>query len=511
MKLERLHIFSDEDWEQISNQFNGFFAETFEFVTENKGSLAEARDIYVNSFLYYTQLLELHGMGLQGKGADIVYSFTRCLWIKKLRKRKVDTNFVTHRREFFEMEDAFHEIDSIAERSTKTADKLAEVGEPSRTLILDYIGKGLCLSEIGQRLGFTDEDRAQQTVVKSLRKLIILTEGVDFQMDDTSFELALRYTLDTELELESAKSDKVSLAMISRTVAMIKNYVTRNKRLEVFKDLEIHFEPKLPEKIEHKHNAVARKNQKMKPAALIITTAMVALVVSALTAFSWMELSSNIAQQPNQLAPVEEKDTVAETSIPEVPQINYTAFAINSEGYLVTTADAVRNKTSVRLEGNGSNRNLKADVLMTDTLSNLALLKCAFEQGTRLPYRFSPENPELGQSVYTLGFPHENMFYAIAEINASVNENKGEVKMDDFLPGSPIISENGQLLGIVTNRNETDMMSQVTYISVLKDFVSLAEEKGLGNVTLQNRNRLYTSNRIAQIDGYTPFLWKVNN
>lgn len=507
MKLERLHVFNDENWELISGQFNGFFSETFEFVTENKGSLAEARDIYLTSFLYYTQLLELHGMSLQERGLGIVYSFARCLWIKKLRKRKVDVNYVTHRREFFEMEDAFHEIDSISERSAKTANKLAEVGEPARTLILDYVGKGLCLSEVGGRLGFVDEDRAQQSVVKSLRKVIILTEGVDFQMDDNAFELALRYTLDAQSQPSGTMADKVSLAMISRTVAMIKDYVTRNKRLELFKDMEIHFEPAIPERIENKTEA--RKKQKMKPVALILTTAMVALVVSALTAFSWMELSDNHKMEAIEIAPAEEIIEEAEIEIPAVPELNYTAFAINRDGYLVTTADAVGDKTSVRLEGNGSNRNLKAEVILKDTVSNLALLKCAFEKGARLPYRFSVENPEMGQSVYTLGFPHENMFYSKGEINASTSESLGQVKMDDFLPGSPIICEKGQLLGMVTNRNETDLMSSITYVSVLKNFVKQAEEKGLAKISLETRNRLFYSNTIAQIDAYTPFLWKV--
>jgi hypothetical protein len=406
------------------------------------------------------------------------------------------------------MEDSFHEIDSIAERSAKTANKLAEVGEPARTLILDYIGKGLCLSEVGNRLGFTDEDRAQQTVIKSLRKLIILTEGVDFQMDDDAFALALRYTLDTHRELESAKSDKVSLAMISRTVAMIKDYVTRNKRLEVFKDLEIHFEPVIPEKIEQKSEE--RKNQKMKPLALILTTTLVALVVSALTAFSWMELNANQPAELEKVALVkEEVKEITPVEIPEVNEFNYTAFAISNDGYLVTTADAVGNKTSVRLEGNGSNRNLRAEVLMADTVSNLALLKCAFEKGARLPYRFSVENPEMGQSVYTLGFPHDNMFYAIGEINASTSQDFGQVKMDGFLPGSPIICEKGQLLGIVTNQDKSELLSGVTYISVLKDFVKQAEEKGVAQISLGNRNKLFYSNRIAQIDAYTPFLWKV--
>lgn len=506
MKIERLHIFNDKDWKVIANQFSDFYVSVFEFITENKGSISEAREVYVTSFLYYTQLLELHGMDVAEKGEGIVYSFARCIWIKKLRKRNVDVNFVTHRREFFEMEDAFHEIDSIAERSTRTANKLAEVGEPARTLILEFVGKGHNLSEVAPRLGFTNTAKAQLQITKSLRNLIKDAEGKDLSIDDLVFQETLEYILNSKGEAKSAGVDKLNLAMVSRTVALIKNYVDRNKRLEIFKEMETHFDPELMPCQEHNQDEV--KTKKMKPVAVFLAAAAVALVVSALTAFGLAEIRDSNLETKQEV--VAEVAPVIDEVIAESVEIQtHTAFAISNDGYLLTTADAVGSKLHIRLTGNGSNRNLNGDVVAVDTVNNFALIKCNFEKGIRIGHRFSPDNPALGQSLFTLGFPSNELFYSKAEINASLQAKTGKINLDGFAPGSPVISDKGQIVGMITSKNEIDGLSNVTYISSLNDFVKSVSEEGKSLVKTPQRNALFYKNRIEQIDAITPYVWRV--
>ena len=159
MTIEQLHTITEENWEHIVKQFSAHYGPTLTFVTENKGSLSEGRDIYVDAFIYYTQLIELQGPSMLEKAEGLIYSFARKLWVKRLSKRNVDVNFVKHRREYFEMEEAFHDIDSINERTIKTSQKLAELGEPYRTLISEHIGKTTHLDELYGRLGLKNEDK----------------------------------------------------------------------------------------------------------------------------------------------------------------------------------------------------------------------------------------------------------------------------------------------------------------------------------------------------------------
>lgn len=509
MKIERLHTFTTQDWTQISKQFEGLYAATFNFVTENKGSVAEAKSVYVEAFLYYTQMIELHGMNMLEQGSDIVYSFARCIWIKKLRKRNVDVNFVKHRREFFEMEDAFHEIDAISERSTKTGDKLAGIGEPARTLVLEYIGNGQNIDEIAQRLGYADTARAKSQVGKSIQKLIKEVEGKDLNIDAEAFAQTLNVVLtSSDPHTEASEVDKLSLAMVSRTVAMIKNYVNRNKRLELFKDMEVHFEAKVIPMNEDK--PVASNPKKMKPVAMIAATILVAIVVSALTAFGLAEIrdtEKQITQVEVVPTPVKEEPVeVIEETIP----INFTAFAINKDGYLLTTADAVEGKSSVRLQGNGANRNTRAEVVSVNSKLNVALIKCQFEKGTRIDHRLSPDNPELGQSLFSLGYPENELFYDKLEVNASTGENIGRSQLDQYAPGSPVISEKGQIVGVITGMDTENGMADLAYVGALREFLAEAKMPEGESVQIPSRNGLYYKNRVEQIDALTPFLWKIN-
>ncbi len=508
MKIERLHIFDEKDWKQISLQFTELYAATFNFVTENKGSVAEAREVYVEAFLYYTQLLELHGRSQFEEGEGIVYSFARSIWIKKLRKRNVNINYVTHRREFFEMADAFHEIDSITERSKKTADKLAEIGEPGRTLVLEHIGKGQNIIEVAPRLGFSNAEKAEGQLVKCLRRVIKDTEGKELNNTDAEFLNTLAYILSDKTQSDNPdENGKVNLAMISRTVAMIKNYVERNNRLALFKDMETHFDPVVIPMMENQPEVV--KTKKMRPVAIFLAAAVVALVVSALTAFGLAEIRDT-KMHINHVDMIETTSVEEEvTPVEEIEIQSYTAFAISNDGYMLTTADAVGGKSRIRLEGNGSNRNLYGDVVALDSLNNFALVKCNFEKGTRISHRFSPENPVMGQSLFSLGFPMNDLFYSKTEINASLQGMEGKVRLNGFAPGSPVVSDKGQIVGMITSLDENDGLSNVTYISTLNDFLNALPAELSSSVKTPQRNALFYKNRVEQISAITPYIWRV--
>ena len=141
MKIDSWYTFTDGDWQTLEFQFKESYIPVAQFVLENKGTLSEARDIFVEAFRYYTVSVELKGSGYMDKYQTLIYSFSRILWLKKLAKRNVDFNLIRHRQEFFELDDTFHEIDLMTERSGEVSQRLAEIGEPCRTLVLEIVGR----------------------------------------------------------------------------------------------------------------------------------------------------------------------------------------------------------------------------------------------------------------------------------------------------------------------------------------------------------------------------------
>ncbi len=545
MKNERLYVIDEKSWSLISDQYSSLYRDTFLFVTENKGTNTEALDVYIESFLYYTQLLELHGMDLISKGADIIYSFARCIWVSKLRKRNVDVNFVVHKRSYFEMEDAFHEIDLIAKRSEATAEKLASVGEPSRTLILEHIGQGTPLNQLLKRLSFSSEERALNQLIIGLKKLIKSSENKEIGLDEKTFAEALRVL---EGEEGSSFSDRVSLTVISRTVAMIKNHVTRSNRITHFKELSIHSENQM---VNASFGDDENSGRYVKLAVAVALACTTAVLASLLTAFTVMssggdeaiannedrveaqiekveskselientqvafseEIEAEKEEKPNPEMEVEtetaktttienivdtqenDEPVYVETESSEILDYagDYTAFAISSDGYLITTADAVAGKTSLRLAAEGSGMNIKGRVVLADKAKNLAIVKCQFPDGTKVPFRFRPEAMAECTDCFLAGFEKEA--FSVLAIDSAAIENA--------FSGSPVFGDYGQVAGMIGRNGE------FLDVEFMTAFVAEYNKANNQEIELVEMNGLFYSEQDAQIRKVSPFIWKI--
>jgi len=511
MTIEQLHTISADDWCKIETQFSEKYKPVITFVTENKGTLAEGRDIYVESFIYYIQLLELHGVEMIEKADQIIYSFARKLWVHKLSRRNVDTNFVKHRREYFEMENAFHDIDAINERSKKTAEKLAELGEPARTLITEHIGGKVSLEDLYSRLGISSEDRAFTTLAKSMRKLIKLTEKKEFdEISDEAFGLLVRYVMDNPNTEGSqySKEEKICLTMISRSAAMIRNFSERKKRLKRLDDLKVRFEPAA--ELVMNGDTETKKQSKMKPIYTFGFTAVIAVVISTITAFGILAKSQpdeEMAEMTNDSTNVD-KPTV-EVFVEAKPK---SAFLIDQGGFLITTSDMDNRTGLVKLRNNHLDRNISARVIYTDTVLGLSVLKSDSIVDTGVPYRFSTEDARVGQPLFTVGVKNGEILYEEGYLNASHHSGFGRSEFKSVPVGSPVLSDRGQILGVVVNGvDESNELSRLVKNSELeKLFQNLSENKGI-QINPPRRNKLYYSDRADQIEKISPFIFNVEN
>jgi S1-C subfamily serine protease len=516
MKSNDLHVFESEDWKTIESQFTKFYRPTFEFVTENKGTVEEAKDIYISAFVYYTQLIEIQGVKLFDKADQIIYSFSRRLWLHKLEKRRVDLNYVRHKREYFEMEEAFYEIDSISQRSAKTAGRLADIGEPCRTIVLEYVGRRKPLMECASRLGFANEDRAFQQVTKCIRKLIGLTENVEIKQDDATFTGLVRYVLD-DMDRESSplmEKDKVVIAMISRAVAMVRNYVNSSERTQVLKDIQDKMMPSMLESALMKPKN-SSNHKKMKPISMIAATATLAVVVSAITAFSVagsMHANGQPIEEKVAKPSIELGEEMAEV-LPEVAPTSAfvgTAFAISNDGYFLTASSAIKDAAKVQFVNPSDGQSMEAAVVHVDAANDLALLRISGEMASSIvPYRFSPDGAKIGEEVYSLGFPEESIFYSNGSLH-SVNSQTGQIGLKSASAGAPVISSNGQIVGMINGTkgvvSDTPDMVKVEQIS--KMLKEIAADRSI-QVNVPQKNKLFYSDRTRQIEQVSPFLFRV--
>lgn len=529
MKMIELHSFSAENWKLLETQFSSFSTSVLNFVTENKGSLPEAEEIYIKAFIYYTQLLELHGFKLSSKGEDLVYSFSRKLWIKVLSKRNVDTNFVMHRRSFFEVEDAFHEIESINERSEKTARKLAEIGEPARTLVLEHIGKQTDLATIGSRLGYSTEAKALAQIAKSLRKLIRITESKTFELDANEFENLVSYVLSGEPidQDKYSEEQKVALTMISRSVAMIRNHVSRKNRLTKLRELQLRVQPDVNVVFKKSlPNKTTKPKKKMKPAYIYFISAAVAVFFSVITAGFIGSKNSNEVIQTEETteAVIDTAETVEvtptskkiqkEAKASKMDKFNTktnnfygSAFPITNDGLFLTSVVA-KTGDHFKLYQTHDGSTLEVEVVYTDTIQNLSLLKGDFKSPP-VPYMLARDNLKIAQKLYSLGFDKESLLYNEGVVYSEDEDGVVQVSLEIATQGAPVVSEKGQILGVVLTGHQDDLRPSVITTSKIRKLISDYEANIGERVTLTSRNKLFYSEVHEQVSRIKPYIYQV--
>lgn len=139
-----------------------------------------------------------------------------------------------------------------------------------------------------------------------------------------------------------------------------------------------------------------------------------------------------------------------------------TAFAINSEGYFLTTSHIVGSKSDVVLENPEEGISYQASVVARDARYDLVLLKIDDEQFKglgKIPYAIKKEKASLAQRVFTLGFPKEDVVFGEGSVSSLSGYNGDTLKYQLSVPvnpgqsGSPLFDEKGNLIGVISAKN----------------------------------------------------------
>ena len=135
-----------------------------------------------------------------------------------------------------------------------------------------------------------------------------------------------------------------------------------------------------------------------------------------------------------------------------------TGFLIDAKGYIVTNAHVLKGSGVVVSNGKGE---YKASVISIDKDMDLAVLKIDDEDYTplkTLPYTIRRNNSDMGEKVFTLGYPRNSIVLGEGYLSARTGYNEDSSSYQVQLlanpgnSGGPLFNNNGEVIGVLSTR-----------------------------------------------------------
>ena len=137
-----------------------------------------------------------------------------------------------------------------------------------------------------------------------------------------------------------------------------------------------------------------------------------------------------------------------------------TSFLIDWRGYLVTNAHVVKDVSSVVVQ-NRKGDQFKARIVFMNPLQDLAILKIDdsdYHAQGPLPYGIRKGGADLGEPIYTLGYPRDEIVYGQGYLSAMTGYDEDTsscqitVSANPGNSGGPVLNEKGEVIGILSTK-----------------------------------------------------------
>ncbi len=195
---------------------------------------------------------------------------------------------------------------------------------------------------------------------------------------------------------------------------------------------------------------------------------IIALLISALAVYFAPVNTSDIQQLNKELAELKGAVGAHGSVIKEVknklpegkkPVSGGTGFLIDSKGYILTNAHVLIGSGAVVMNSKG--HEFKANIIDIDRERDLAILKIEdadYLPLKSLPYSIRKANSDIGEEIFTLGYPRTDIVYGKGYLSARTGYNSDsltyqmQISANPGNSGGPVLNNSGEVIGILSTR-----------------------------------------------------------
>ncbi|MGN6394640.1 MAG: S1C family serine protease [Mucilaginibacter sp.] len=165
--------------------------------------------------------------------------------------------------------------------------------------------------------------------------------------------------------------------------------------------------------------------------------------------------TAQLNTQVNQLAPNTPRSAVMNPG-----NFRGTGFAISSNGYIVTDNHVIQRADSVYVQSNDG-KSYKTKVVYTEPQNDIAILEIidpSFKALPALPYTFKKGETDLGENVFTIGYPKDNIVLGSGLLTSATGYRGDTTQyqisalLDYGHSGGPLLDSKGNIVGIINGK-----------------------------------------------------------
>jgi hypothetical protein len=197
-------------------------------------------------------------------------------------------------------------------------------------------------------------------------------------------------------------------------------------------------------------------------------------------------------------------------NVPANPgNIGGTGFAISADGLIATDYHVVRDADSVYVQS-VDGKSYKAKVIHVEAQADIAILKVidsSFKPLAPLPYGIKKTEDDMGENVFTLGYPSDAMVLGPGFLTSTSGYKDDSTSYQMSIPvnpgnsGGPLLDNKGNIIGVVdafqTNLSGAAFARKSNYL--LKAIANIPSDSLSRPLNLNVKNGLANLNRPQQI------------